>query len=148
MAMLRDGQYAAWFRTPRGEGTGIIQLANGTITGSDSMFAYGGCYVVDDDSFTATLTTRRYADGPTTLFGHDEVEVQLTGRFNGTTAVCSGTARQAPDMRFEATLFLQQQEQPPMSGTKSAPARMDVARLPKLPSDRRTTNPFAVKRFG
>ncbi|WGS23026.1 MULTISPECIES: hypothetical protein [unclassified Bradyrhizobium] len=147
--MIRDGQYAAWFRTPRGEGTGIVYLTNGKISGGDSMFAYGGSYEVDNDRFTATLTTRRYADGPTTVFGCDEVEAQLVGTIRGNRAVCSGTAKQAPGVRFEATLFLQQQEPPPAPGPKkSTPVRTDVTRLPKLPSDRRTANPFASKRFG
>ncbi|KWV46482.1 hypothetical protein AS156_01440 [Bradyrhizobium macuxiense] len=145
--MLRDGQYAAWFRTPRGEGTGIVHLANGRISGGDCVFVYGGSYEFDEDRFTATLTTRRFADGPTTVFGCDEVEAELTGRFNGTTAVCSGTARQAPGVRFEATLFLQQEEQPLVPGPKSTLAPTHVARLPKPPADRRT-NPFASKRFG
>jgi hypothetical protein len=148
IAMSKDGQYAAWFRTPRGEGTGIVQLANGKISGGDCMFAYGGSYEVDDNSFTATLTTRRYADGPTTVFGCDEVEALLTGKFNGTTAVCSGTARQAPGVRFEATLFLQQQEPPPAPAPKLPPARADLARLPKIPSERRIAKQFVGKRFG
>ncbi|WP_426441815.1 hypothetical protein [Bradyrhizobium genosp. P] len=146
--MPRDGQYAAWFRTPRGEGTGIVYLANGTISGGDCMFAYGGCYEVDEDRFTATLTTRRYADGPTTVFGCDEVEALLTGKFNGTTAVCSGTARQAPGVRFEATLFLQQQETPPAPAPKSPPAQAGLARLPKIPANRRMAKQFISKRFG
>ncbi|WP_407151564.1 hypothetical protein [Bradyrhizobium sp. ORS 86] len=146
--MLRDGQYAAWFRTPRGEGTGIVHLSNGRISGGDAVFVYGGSYQLDNDHFTATLTTRRYADGPTTVFGCDEVEAQLTGCFNGNRAVCSGTARQAPGVVFEATLFLQQQEQPPAPGPKPTLSQTDVARLPKLPSDRRAANPFASKRFG
>ncbi|MGY4373287.1 hypothetical protein ACVWZ3_000926 [Bradyrhizobium sp. i1.3.6] len=40
--MLRDGKYAAWFRTPRGQGTGIVDLAEGRISGRDSFFTYGG----------------------------------------------------------------------------------------------------------
>jgi hypothetical protein len=79
--MLKDGKYAAWFRTSRGEGTGIVLLANGKISGGDSMFAYSGSYQVDDDRITATLTTRRHAAGPPTVFGIDEVDVKLTGRF-------------------------------------------------------------------
>src|SRR6202790_3264693 len=81
--MLKDGKYAAWFRTSRGEGTGIVHLANGKISGGDSIFAYSGSYQIDDDRITAALTTRRYAAGPPTVFGIDEVEVKLTGRFNG-----------------------------------------------------------------
>ncbi|ODM73687.1 hypothetical protein A6X20_14080 [Bradyrhizobium elkanii] len=137
--MQRDGKYAAWFRTPRGEGTGIVQLANGRISGGDAMFTYGGTYQLDQDRFTATLTTHRHADGPfTTVFGCDEVEAQLTGSFNGNRAVCSGTAKQAPGVLFEATLFLQQQEPEPAPGPRTTTTRAGVARLPKLP-DRRTT---------
>ena len=103
--MLRDGRYAAWFRTPRGEGTGIVHLANGRISGGDSFFSYSGSYQVDDDRFTAALKTTRYADGPPTLFGLDEVEVELAGTFKGRMATCLGTARQAPDLPFAATLI-------------------------------------------
>src|ERR1700674_5328069 len=110
--MLRDGQYAAWFRTSRGEGTGIVHLANGRISGGDSTFTYSGSYEVDDDRFTAALTTTRHASGPPTVFGIDEVDVKLKGRFNGTTVSCSGTAEQAPDLVFEATLFLGQDRSP------------------------------------
>src|SRR5262249_30205050 len=123
-------------------------LVDGKISGGDSMFDYSGSYQIDHDSFTATLTTRRFADGPTTtLFGCDEVEAQLTGRFNGTTAVCSGTAKEAPGVRFEATLFFQQQDQTPDPGQEIAPARTDPARLPQMPLGRRTTKQV-VKRFG
>jgi T3SS negative regulator,GrlR len=103
--MHRDGRYAAWFRTPRGEGTGIVQLANGRISGGDSFFTYSGSYEVDDDRFTAALKTTRYAEGPPTLFGIDEVEVELAGTFKGRMATCSGTARQAPGVTFAATLI-------------------------------------------
>ena len=145
--MLRDGQYAAWFRTPHGEGTGIVYLANGKISGGDSMFAYGGTYQVDDNNFTATLTTRRFAESTsTTVFGRDEIEARLTGRVNGTRAVCWGTAKEAPDIRFEATLFFQQQEQPAAPAPKSAPARGDLARLPHIPQGRGPAKQF-VKRL-
>ena len=79
--MIKDGQYAAWFRTKHGQGTGIVHLADGKISGSDSFFAYGGSYEVDRDRFTATLTTKRYAEGPHTDFWLDEVEVAVTGDF-------------------------------------------------------------------
>ncbi|QPF82831.1 hypothetical protein IC762_24205 [Bradyrhizobium genosp. L] len=146
--MQRDGQYAAWFRTPRGEGTGIVYLANGTISGGDCMFAYGGSYQLVDDRFTATLTTRRFADGPTTVFGCDEVEAELIGQFNGNRAVCTGTARQAPGVRFEATLFLQQHETDPAPRPREAPTRAELARLPTFPINRRSAKPFAGKRVG
>ncbi|MGY4626741.1 hypothetical protein ACVWY3_004497 [Bradyrhizobium sp. USDA 4486] len=116
--MLRDGKYAAWFRTPRGQGTGVVHLAEGRISGSDSFFTYGGSYRVDEQRFTALLTTKRYADGPPTVFGHDEVEVELSGVCSGAMATCSGTARQAPDVMFEATLIYSQEDQPAVEGRR------------------------------
>ena len=132
--MQRDGEYAVWFRTPRGEGTGIVYLADGRISGGDSMFTYGGCYQIDGDQFTATLTTRRHAAGTTTVFGVDEVEARLTGTFKGATAVCSGMAEQAPGVHFEALLFSQQHAQVPE--VSRTPAKPGAARLLKVPDGR------------
>jgi hypothetical protein len=94
------------------------------------MFAYSGSYQVDDDRITATLTTRRYASGPPTVFGIDEVDVKITGGFNGMMASCSGTAEQAPGVVFEATLFLGQ-DQTPESDRKRAAVKFDAGKLPK-----------------
>jgi hypothetical protein len=140
--MLKDGKYAAWFRTSRGEGTGIVHLANGKISGGDSTFTYGGSYEIDEDRFTATLTTRRHSAGPPTLFGVDEVEVTLTGTFNGRMASCSGTAEQVPGVVFEATLFVGQ-DQSPQSDTKRATVYFNADKLPKGYDRRwRARNPF------
>jgi hypothetical protein len=110
--MHRDGRYAVWFRTPRGEGTGVVHLANGRISGGDSFFTYSGSYKVDDNHFTAALTTTRYAEGPPTLFGLDEVEVELAGTFKGRMASCSGAAKQAPGLPFTATLIASEDASP------------------------------------
>ena len=117
--MHRDGRYAVWFRTSRGEGTGIVHLANGIISGGDSFFTYSGAYEIDDDHFTAALTTTRHMPGPPTLFGLDEVEVKLAGKFKGKMASCAGTATQAPGLSFEATLIASE-EQPPAPGGNRA----------------------------
>lgn len=142
--MIRDGEYTAWFRTPRGQGTGIVHLADGRITGGDCFFAYHGRYEVDRDCFSATLTTRRRAEGPTTIFGVDEIELKLTGVVKGTTAWCYGTAEQAPHLRFEATLF-SRLEPLPAPGNKRTVAAFDAARLPRLLEDGRARNPFAQR---
>ena len=125
--MLRDGRYAVWFRTPRGEGTGIVDLANGIISGRDSFLTYGGSYKVDDDRFTATLTTTRHAAGPPTLFGIDEVELELAGQFKGKMASCAGAARQAPGLPFEATLIASEEVSPAPGGNRAGklPASFD-----------------------
>ncbi len=140
--MLRDGKYAAWFRTSRGEGTGIVHLVDGKISGGDSFFNYCGSYEIDDDRFTATLTTHRFADGPTTVFGLDDVELKLNGILKGTIASCSGTSEQAPGVLFEATLFLGQ-EQPLRPAPQPLPSSFNVTRLPKGMGGRyRARNPF------
>ena len=141
--MHRDGDYAVWFRTMHGEGTGIVHLADGKISGGDCMFAYGGSYDVDGDNFTATLTTRRHSAGPTTVFGCDEVEALLIGQFKGTTAICAGAAKQAPDIRFEATLFLQQEPLPAPDPTRTSPPA-STAKLPMIPTNRLRTGKVVV----
>jgi hypothetical protein len=37
--MLKDGTYAAWFKTPLGQGTGIAHVADGKIWGRDSIMS-------------------------------------------------------------------------------------------------------------
>jgi len=141
--MIRDGQYAAWFRTSLGEGTGLVQLANGRISGGDCFFTYGGSYEADNDRFTAVLTTQRHAAGPLTVFGLEEVEVKLAGKIQGTTAWCTGIADQAPGVTFEATLFLGQDASPGPNG-KRTPSIPKVNRLPNGADGRaRARNPFA-----
>ena len=135
--MHRDGRYAVWFKTPRGEGTGILNLADGRISGGDCFFTYGGSYQVDGDHFTAAMTTTRHAAGPSTLFGVDEVVVEVAGQFKGRMASCSGTAKQAPGLPFEATLIACEDQSP-------EPSRSRAGKLPDGPDSRtRTRHPLA-----
>src|SRR4051794_804024 len=117
--MHRDGRYAVWFRTSAGEGTAIVHLANGRISGGDSFFTYSGSYQVDDDHFTASVTTTRHTAGPPTLFGVDEAEVELAGSFKGRMASCSGTAKQAPGTPFEVTLIASEDPSPEPGGNRA-----------------------------
>ncbi|MDH2350236.1 hypothetical protein QCM80_06015 [Bradyrhizobium sp. SSUT112] len=139
--MLRDGKYAAWFRTPRGQGTGLVELVEGRISGRDSFFTYGGSYHLDRQRFTAVLTVKRHADGPPSVFGPNEVEVNLSGACSGALATCSGTAREAPDVTFEATLIYNQ-EDAPASDARCAVVKFND-KLPKgLDSRSRPRHPF------
>ena len=128
--MLRDGKYAAWFRTPRGQGTGLVDLTEGRISGSDSFFTYGGSYQVEQQRFTAVLTVKRHANGAPGVFGLDEVEVNLTGLCNGAVATCSGTAREAPGIAFECTLIYSQ-EDTVATEAKCAVVKLNADKLPK-----------------
>ncbi len=140
--MLRDGKYAAWFRTARGQGTGVVDLTEGRILGSDSFFTYGGSYRVDEERFSAVLTVNRHADGPPSVFGPDEVEVNLLGVCNGLVATCSGTAKEAPDVKFEATLIYSQ-EDAPAADARCAVVKLNADKLPKgLDSRSRPRHPF------
>jgi hypothetical protein len=71
--MLKDGTYAAWFKTPLGQGTGIAHVADGKIWGRDSIMTYSGSCEVDGDRFTASLSIKRHtkdmrrSSGPMTL---------------------------------------------------------------------------------
>jgi T3SS negative regulator,GrlR len=119
--MLRNGNYSAWFRTRQeegtgimqGEGTGVIELKDGNVTGGDTVLAYTGSYVVDGDKFTAFIATQRHTPGQPSVFGIgiDDVNLTVTGKSTPTTASCTGTVKQAPGLTFEAT-FIRIAEQP------------------------------------
>ena len=79
--MLKDGTYAAWFKTPVRQGTGIVHVADGRIWGRDSVMTYEGSCKVDGDRFTAVVITKRHTDGQPTVFGDDqELELKLRER--------------------------------------------------------------------
>lgn len=40
--MLQNSQYSVWFRTPQGEGYGIISLIDGILSGGDNISSYAG----------------------------------------------------------------------------------------------------------
>ena len=128
--MLRDGKYAAWFRTPRGQGTGLVDLSEGRISGRDSFFTYGGSYQADQQRYTAVLTVKRHAEGNPSVFGLDEVVANLSGDCSGTVATCWGTAAEAPDIRFECTLIYSQ-EDAPAADSKCAVVQLNADKLPK-----------------
>jgi hypothetical protein len=80
-------------------------LSDGKVTGGDNVSAYTGSYVVDGNKFTASIASRRHTPGQPSVFGIDNVDLTLTGKSTPTTASCTGTAKQAPGLTFEATLI-------------------------------------------
>jgi hypothetical protein len=143
--MLRDGTYAAWFRSALGQGTGMVDLVGGRISGRDSFFSYSGSYEVDGARVTARLSTRRLAEGPTTVLGFDEVDLTLAGMINAATVCCSGTARQAPGVQLEVTLLPSRDEEPRRPENR-APVAFNPAKLPRERDERsRGRNPFSPR---
>jgi hypothetical protein len=102
--MLQNGKYSAWFRTPLGEGTGIVVLQDGNVSGGDTVIAYSGSYRQDGDDFSADIAIKRHSPGQLSVFGIDDVDIALTGKSAGTVASCRGKSKQPPGMMFEATL--------------------------------------------
>ena len=131
--MLANGNYSAWFRTPNGDGTAIVTLSDGTITGGDSFFEYSGSYEQNGDRLTATVRTRRLCDGPPAVFGIDEVVLKLEGRCHGAIAVCAGTAEQAPGVSCEVTLIPCREDPSREAEPIYRPMPSDATKLPKAP---------------
>jgi hypothetical protein len=132
--MLANGKYSAWFRTPNGDGTAIVTLSDGTITGGDSFFEYSGSYEQNGDRLTATVMTRRLCDGPPSVFGIDEVVLKLEGRRRGEMAVCAGNAEQAPGVDIEVTLMPSREDPSREAEVTFRPTPFDATKLPKPPS--------------
>ena len=130
--MLKDGTYAAWFKTPAGHGTGIVHVADGRIWGRDGVMTYEGSCVVDGDRFTAIVITRKHTGGLPTVFGDDqELELKLEGRCAGKIATYVGTADQFPGMLLEGTLIYSEQSH--ALAANEAPPKFNPDKLPKLP---------------
>jgi hypothetical protein len=110
--MLRNGEYVAWFRTPRGSGTGRVRFKDGELSGSDSILGYAGSYTVDGHRFAAKLRTWRHTAGHDGLLGRDEVELALDGVSHGQVAMCSGCFDGSSEIVLEVTLIRVQAEEP------------------------------------
>ncbi|MGX1352012.1 hypothetical protein AB7M49_005621 [Bradyrhizobium elkanii] len=130
--MLKDGTYAAWFKTPLGEGTGIAHVADGKIWGRDSIMSYSGSVEIDEDRFTAIVTLKRHTQGHATLFGADDLTLRLEGTCPGKIATYVGTADQVPGVLLEGRLILSEQQPPAPKAIAPIP-KFDPAKLPKLP---------------
>ncbi|MHC2626316.1 hypothetical protein ACVIW2_008348 [Bradyrhizobium huanghuaihaiense] len=131
--MLKDGTYAAWYKTPIDQGTGIVHVADGQIWGRDSLMTYHGSCKVDGDRFTATVSTKRHTDGRATVFGiEDELTLDIEGSCPGKIATYTATAQQVPGMVLHGTLILTEQPPAVPEQTGQLPA-FDPHKLPKLP---------------
>ena len=131
--MLKDGTYAAFFKTSQGgQGTGIAHVADGKIWGRDSIMTYSGHCEVDGDRFTATITTKKHTEGHTVFGSDDELQLKLEGTCPGKIARYVGTAEQFPGVLLEGTLILSEQ-QPPAPEANAPIPKFDPAKLLKLP---------------
>ena len=70
------------------------------------MIYYLGNYKLEGNKFTGEVTTNAHAKPPgmISVFGRDNVHINLQGSFSGQDAKLTGTAKEAPGMTFSATL--------------------------------------------
>ena len=131
--MLRDGTYAAWFKTAIGNGTGIAHFADGKVWGCDSIMNYHGTCRVDGERFTALLSTTRHTRGHATVFGADDLTLRLEGTCTDRIGRYVATADEIPGVLLEGLLILSE----PSAGVSpqiATPATFRPDRLPKLPA--------------
>jgi hypothetical protein len=131
--MLKDGTYAAWYKTPLDQGTGIVHVADGQIWGCDSLMTYHGSCKADGDRFTAIVSTRRHTGGRATVFGvDDELTLHIEGTCPGRIATYTATAEQAPGLVLQGTLILNEKQPSAPELAKLIPT-FDPDKLPRLP---------------
>ena len=105
--LITEGKYSVWFKTPVGEGAGEVDFGpNGKLSGGDATFSYSGHWKQDGERFKATLHAKRFGPGPPGVFGVDEVDIIVAGYSDGgTSASCTGFAKQAPGLKLGVTLI-------------------------------------------
>jgi hypothetical protein len=105
--LITEGKYSVWFRTPIGEGAGVVEFGpGGKLGGGDTTFSYSGDWMQNGDRFKAVLSARRMAPGPPGVFGMDEIDITLTGHSGaGAATSCTGFAKQSPGLKLEVTLI-------------------------------------------
>ncbi len=107
VGLITLGQYSVWFKTPVGEGAGVVEFApDGKLAGGDSTFSYEGNWTQEGKRFRATLSAKRAVAGPPGVFGLDEVDIVVAGQSDGSSSVsCKGFATQAPGLELEVVLI-------------------------------------------
>ena len=105
--MTIEGRYSAWFKTPIGEGAGVVEFRpDGRLSGRDTTFSYDGNWTQEGKRFKATLSARRTAPGPPGVFGMDEIEIVISGDFNDSASIsCTGFAKQSPGLKLDVVLM-------------------------------------------
>ena len=113
--MITEGKYSIWFKTPIGDGAGIVEFGpSGELSGGDTTFSYIGNWEQDGERFKAAISARRMAPGPPGVFGMDEIDIIVAGHSDdGGSASCTGFAKQSPGLRLEVTLTRMRDERRP-----------------------------------
>lgn len=105
---MEDGLYKAAFKTPMGEGYGVVVLSGGALQGGDSMMYYVGTYSETGGQFTASVEVDKHSSVPgmESVFGpgNNRVHIDLNGQSTADSATAKGSSPQAPSIGFGVTL--------------------------------------------
>jgi hypothetical protein len=103
---MQEGLYKVSFRTPIGQGDGVVVLEGGQIRGGDSTMYYIGHYTQAGDTFSANVAvaTHSHVAGVASVLGVSQGQISLHGTSVGNSATLNGTSPQAPSIGFTATL--------------------------------------------
>lgn len=103
---MKNGIYKASFKTPLGQGTGVVVIADGSIKGGDSSMYYIGTLEESANQIAATIRVSKHSDFPgmSSVFGTNDVTVKLQGTSTDNSATIKGVAVEAPDVQFQAQL--------------------------------------------
>src|SRR5260370_42570906 len=95
--MISEGKNSVWFRTPIGDGAGIVEFGpNGELSGGDTTFSYIGNWEQDGERFKAAISAKRMAPGPPGGVGMDEIDIIVAGHSDGGwAALCTRFAIQS-----------------------------------------------------
>ena len=103
---MNEGLYSGEFETPFGRGTGVLYISDGAIHGGNSALYYIGKYQADGSTFKSTLHTKRYAKNVdiASVFGMDDITIEIEGVIDGDTISIDGVAEEVPDMQMRGKL--------------------------------------------
>lgn len=105
---MKDGLYRVQFRTPLGEGAGVLVVRGEELQGGDSTMYYVGTHKSEGARLTASVRAMQHTDEPdrASVFGVPEVTIALSGTVNGGRAKLTGGAKEAPGLSFTAELTM------------------------------------------
>lgn len=104
---MLKGLYKVEFETPRRKAVGVIFANDGKLRGGSSAFAYVGSYQQVGHTISGVITTTRHTTDPDhpSVFGIDNVKIDLRGVEKDGFASVEGTAAEAPSLHFKAVLM-------------------------------------------
>ena len=103
---MENGLYKVEFRTPIGFGSGVVFLHDGKLHGGDSGMFYTGSMSEEGNNLTAQVEGNIHTQmvGLQSVFGVNHTHISLKGTGNGKTASFTGTAKETPNVSFQAKL--------------------------------------------